>query len=259
MAISWVARQKILYLSAFLLIVLTPIFYVAWKNWPRPSCTDNKQNQKEEGVDCGGPCIPCVSKPTSLITHWSRSFKIGESKTGEGLYDMAALVENPNADYVIKSLDYQFKVYDSDNILIGQTRGNTFVNQQEMFLMFNASMNMGFRIPAKTFLELEDGYENKWEFSKKEKPSISVISKKFTNEPFARFEVNIKNNSLKDVVDLIAGGVLLDKNNNAIAASITNLDILNGDGSDKLVFTWPKPLAEAPAFDEIYMRVNLTK
>ena len=26
-----------------------------------PSCTDNIQNQLETGIDCGGPCEPCLS------------------------------------------------------------------------------------------------------------------------------------------------------------------------------------------------------
>ncbi|MDA7502199.1 M43 family zinc metalloprotease [Chitinophagales bacterium] len=31
---------------------------------PTPTCSDNIQNQGEEGVDCGGPCEACVPDPT---------------------------------------------------------------------------------------------------------------------------------------------------------------------------------------------------
>ncbi len=34
---------------------------------PFPDCFDMLQNQGEQGVDCGGPCIPCESKLTAKI------------------------------------------------------------------------------------------------------------------------------------------------------------------------------------------------
>ena len=35
---------------------------------PCPSCFDGIQNQGEEGIDCGGPCEPCVTTTTSTTT-----------------------------------------------------------------------------------------------------------------------------------------------------------------------------------------------
>ena len=29
---------------------------------PDPSCEDGIKNQKEEGIDCGGPCLPCPAE-----------------------------------------------------------------------------------------------------------------------------------------------------------------------------------------------------
>lgn len=254
MAISWVAKKKFIYLSIPVLIILIPVVFLVWQNWPRPSCVDNKQNQQEEGVDCGGPCTPCVAKPVEMVTHWVKPFKISE-----GRYDVAALMENTNANYAIKNLEYQFKVYDSSNILIGQKKGSTFVNPQEKFLIFEANIDTGLKVPARAFLDIEEGYNSKWEYVKKDKPSISIVSKKFINEPFARFEVLVKNNLPTDIDGLTAGGVLLDKNNNAFAASITSIGTLKGDSAQLITFTWPKPFLELPALDEIYLRANLTK
>lgn len=42
---------------ALSLLFFTLLVFVACK--PQPSCTDELQNQNENGVDCGGPCIPC--------------------------------------------------------------------------------------------------------------------------------------------------------------------------------------------------------
>jgi len=34
---------------------------------PIPDCYDNIQNQGEQGVDCGGPCVPCPGKMMATI------------------------------------------------------------------------------------------------------------------------------------------------------------------------------------------------
>jgi len=254
MAISWVAKKKFIYLGIPVLIILIPIVYLVWQNWPKPSCTDGKQNQQEDDVDCGGTCTPCVARPVEMVTHWVKPFKIAE-----GRYDVAALIENSNPHYAIKSLEYQFKVYDSKNILIGQKRGVTFVNPQEKFLIFEANIDTGLKIPARVFLDLEENYNKKWEYLDKEKPNISVVDKNFVNTPFARFEVLVKNNSLASVENLVASGILLDKNNNSFASSVTSIGVLKGDAEQLITFTWPEPFLEGPVFNEFYLRANLTK
>ncbi|MDQ3050707.1 MAG: DUF6252 family protein [Bacteroidota bacterium] len=32
-----------------------------------PDCYDNIQNQGEQGVDCGGPCVPCPGKVSAIV------------------------------------------------------------------------------------------------------------------------------------------------------------------------------------------------
>jgi len=34
---------------------------------PVPDCFDNIQNQGEQGIDCGGPCVPCPGKMTAMV------------------------------------------------------------------------------------------------------------------------------------------------------------------------------------------------
>jgi len=42
-----------------------------------PSCADNKQNQNEIGVDCGGRCIPCEVKGLNFSASFSYKFNLG--------------------------------------------------------------------------------------------------------------------------------------------------------------------------------------
>ena len=57
------------------------------------TCRDGKQNQEEDGVDCGGPCsLICDAQSATPIVSWVRFFKIQD-----GFYNVASFVENPNA------------------------------------------------------------------------------------------------------------------------------------------------------------------
>jgi len=42
-------------------IAITSSQIKVFKQTSKPSCSDNIQNQEEEEVDCGGPCMPCPS------------------------------------------------------------------------------------------------------------------------------------------------------------------------------------------------------
>jgi hypothetical protein len=54
------------YFSIFAGAILLVIIALAWYFWPRPTCFDKKQNGQEEGIDCGGPCIPCLGEIKSI-------------------------------------------------------------------------------------------------------------------------------------------------------------------------------------------------
>src|SRR3989344_1263580 len=96
---SWAARRRFFILLivgavavAFLTTIGIAIFYNA------PSCTDNKQNQDEAGVDCGGACsYLCIEQqlpPTVLFTK--------AIKNGDGRVDVVALIENKNSSAAAK-------------------------------------------------------------------------------------------------------------------------------------------------------------
>ncbi len=59
-----------------------------------PTCVDGKQNQNEQGVDCGGVCVNAcfVAVTTKEIQIQNVSFVAG----GENQYDVVAVVKNPN-------------------------------------------------------------------------------------------------------------------------------------------------------------------
>ena len=140
---NWAKRRQVTLFFIVLAIVAIPLVYVYIKQ-TAPSCFDKKQNQDEEGIDCGGKnCEKCLGEIRNLEVIWAKSFKV----TG-GRYEAASIVSNPNAFLGISNLRYAIKLYDADNILIAVREGITFINPGERVLIFESSIGTGERVPA---------------------------------------------------------------------------------------------------------------
>src|SRR3989344_2789665 len=141
--ISWSTRRKSIYiigiLLCFLFALLLPILFVTYK---APSCTDGLKNQGELGVDCGGPCtLLCKANALDIVVHWQRAFKVKN-----GVYNALAYIENPNLDSGVGKIFYRFKLYDSDNILIYERQGETFIPPKKIFGIFESNIMTGARV-----------------------------------------------------------------------------------------------------------------
>lgn len=214
---------------------------------PAPSCFDNKQNQKEEGVDCGGECEACVTNPKDLIIYWARPFEFSS-----GHYDMAALIENPNPFYGAKEIKYKISLYES-NILVGEREGKTYLNPREKFLIFESGISTGFRKADRAAIVFE---EINWKRFDITRPNILVSSKFFENAPNGREKVIFQNKTILPIRNLDAYAVLLDSDGNAFGASATRIERLLSEETKEVFFTWGKPYIP-PSSVEVYYRVNL--
>lgn len=233
-----------IYLALALVLVAIGgvIFYLFVK--PAPSCTDGKMNQDELGVDCGGSCPQvCPVEIQPLRVAWKRIFKVDE-----GRYDIAALVKNPNLRHGIQSVNYTFKIWDAENILLNVETGRAFVNPKEDLLVYLNRIEVGKRIPARVDFELEAPI---WQKVDRETPRLSFSGKKFVNEPTPRLSAVIRNDTPATIRELTVLALLSDGEQNALAMSSTYLPELPAGESREIVFTWPKPFVDAVAFVDL--------
>lgn len=248
--LPWRQKKQLFYFLIFTSIILAVIGGIVWYFWPEPTCFDGKQNGKEEGIDCGGPCTPCLGEVKDLSILWARPFK-----SKQGVYDVAALVENSNLFGGIPSIGYTFKLYDAANVLITSREGKTFINPGEKMIIFETNILTGSRVPARADLKFD---QQKWIYVKKEKSFLSVAKKDFINTPFPRLSVEIKNNSLFDIRNVLVAAVLYDDIGNAIGVSSTKIDSIKTESSQSADFTWPQPFDKIPASIEVFATTNLT-
>lgn len=247
---EWRIKKK---LSVFLIVAgvaAIPIFLYIYKSLPNPNCSDNKQNQSEEDVDCGGPCEQCVVAPKDIITLWTRVFELKS-----GVYEVASLIQNSNLFYGLQSVKYSFKLYDNQNVLVAVKEGETFIGPQDKFVIFATDIKTGTKKPQKADVEII--YVSKWRYIGQKMLPLVVSQKKFSNNPFASLEAKLVNSSLGAVQNIEAAAVLYDKDGNVSAASLSKIDLIEGQSSRNVVFTWPRSFTTEPVSSEIFTRTKV--
>jgi len=250
--LPWRQKRQLIYFLIFASIILAVVGGIVWYFYPKPTCFDGKQNGGEEGIDCGGPCTPCLGEVKDLSILWVRFFK-----NKEGVYDVAALVENSNPFGGIPSIGYTFTLYDAANLLIASREGKTFINPGlgEKMVIFETNIPTGSRVPVRADLKFD---QQNWKYIKREKSILSVVKKDFVNTPFPRLSAEIQNNSLFDVRDVLVAAVLYDDSDNAIGVSSTKIDLIKTESSQLANFSWPQPFDKIPASIEVFATTNLT-
>ena len=246
MSISWAAKKQLTYLL-FALVAVAGLIAAIWLNITAPSCTDGKQNQDEQGIDCGGVCAKeCLGEIKDLAILWSKPLKVAGNN-----YDAVALVENRNLFLSAKSVKYQFKFYDDRNILIASRQGEIFINPGQKFAIFENSIDVGARKPAKVFLEFQKNIN--WEIYKGENLGLVVVKKEYQDSPMPSISATLENKTLANVKGFYAVAIIYADDGNAIAASATKIGEIKGGASAEIFFTWPENFGEEYSRDEIYL------
>lgn len=241
----WATRRKLLYSSFGMLIlaaILAPLF---WYAYPAPSCFDNKQNQGEQGIDCGSPCSKiCAAATQPLRVLWTRSFFVAP-----GVASGAAFVLNPNPALGASGVSYRLRLYDDQNIMIAERRGSANIPPNAQLPIFEGGISVGNRVPSRAFLEFTS--EPEWQ-PWKSSPSFSIRNQSFDENALV-LEADIANPDVATVRNVEAVGVLYDAEDNAVGASKTIIDRIAGGGEAHVVFTWLRPFDISPVSERIYL------
>lgn len=236
---SWSTRRKFTYSSiviiALILLVLIPGFYFFYKP---PTCSDNIQNGKETGIDCGGSCVRlCQSSFLPPKIGWGGA---KFEKVADGLYNVAAYIINPNVNGAALNVPYKISLFDSDGILIIEKRGNIDLYAHRNSLAFEPSVNVDKRVPSKAIFEFTQ--PPVWFKSHDELEGLVVVDKRYS-EDFnnSSLEVEFENRTLYPYNNVIVTVILSNSDGNAVGFSRTIIDNISPKfGKEVAPFTWPK-------------------
>jgi hypothetical protein len=238
---TWAFKRQIFYTVVLLIFFSVIGFLIAYPYINKaPTCFDNKQNGIETGVDCGGACLrACIADVDKMSILWARVFRVVP-----GRYNAVAYLDNKNNNAAIHKIKYRFRFADKDNLFIGKREGETFVPAFGKFAIFEPAIDFGNSIPVYTTLEFTEAPA--WVQVPQQKVSeVKVFTRdvKLEDETTSpRLSAFVKNNSLYTIPEMSVVAILYDEKGNAISASRTYIDILNGEEEKGVTFTWPEPI-----------------
>jgi hypothetical protein len=240
-------KRKLIYLAiifAILFLVGGASAYVLFHE--EPTCFDTKQNEKEDGVDCGGPCRKlCTPLEIMPLVLWQRSFKITP-----GVYSAVAYIENRNRDAEGINVPYRFTIYDADNVMIAEREGVTYIPPGQTFAVFEPNIALGTQIPTRTEFSFDKNLI--WYNVAKKKQALEAKNIELIEEgKFPALEADIVNPGTSPYGRFQVVAILYDTNGNAFTASQTALDGLSAESSARVRFTWPLPFDQKVTKKEV--------
>ena len=253
---DWSTRRKIGCLTLVGIVVIAIVGYFGYKEFfSKPAtCFDGIQNQGELGIDCGGPCAAlCSFQARSPVVLWSRVFP-----TASGVNSVVAYVENQNPTAGVAQINYEFRVYDANNILAADPiDGTTFLGPNERTAIFESPLVTGNRVPTTAFFQFTTTPTFVKTDPKFQTPQLTSDNVNLTNVTTTpKLSADIVNDTLYDYSNIPVVAILYDKDGNAINASQTFIASIPEQTTQTVHFTWPQPFPSAVARIEIIPRVN---
>lgn len=251
MTLDWAKRMRLMIVGGiaavtFLLVagVAIAVFYKV------PTCTDQKLNQDEEGIDCGGSCLRiCTAQVASPVVLFARPLSV------LGRTDVVAYIQNPNKNAQAKNAPYSIELYGADAILITRVTGTVDIPAGKTVPLFVRAVTKG-SVVARAFVTLPtDTIVWNKTAGVYTSPEVKDASLSEGNAP--RIAARIENTTFDPFFEVRAIGVVFDAEGNVIAASETLVPVLKAQSSFPVTFTWNEPFATPAARFEVVPVVRL--
>jgi len=250
---SWSSRRRTTYLSivGFFVLLLGVGAYFLFFYEPA-QCSDGIQNGIETGVDCGGSCERlCRADLSDPVVLWSRVTEVVP-----GVYNVIAYVDNPNFSAATERIDYQFQIFDQENVVIAERTGSIALPANGVTPIFEGGIQTDNAVPVRVFFEIQQ--EGEWQESTKQLSSLSVTDRSLSEGATPKLNAVIRNTTVDEFRQVPVVAVIFDDAGNVIASSQTVVDRLPPGASAPLVFTWPQPFSRSAAQIDILPRLSVS-
>ena len=251
--LSWRLRRQLIVLLIAALPFAALGFWIFSKVVPEPSCFDNRKNQSEPEVDCGGPCAPCELKsPKPVTLFWARVVPVRENS-----YDAVAQIQNPNEVLSAAQVQYEFIIFDGF-APVATRRGTTFIFAQERTYVVESNIRT-VREPTRVEFKITNVA---WQFRQEQKPNLLVERRDYRVEQDqgrkqSVVEARILNRTVFDFKEVEVRAVILDKEENLLGSNRTVIEEMKAGSSHTVKFLWPEELRGNISSVVVEPRVNI--
>jgi hypothetical protein len=251
------SSKRNIIISIYLLVFV--VFLILIYLWlkPAPSCFDAKQNQNEEGLDCGGICAEkcALVAERDLAVQQAGFVPSGVANN----YDIFGIVSNPNQNLGSVSFNYQFVVKNAAGAVIATKNDKGFIlpGETKYLVVSNqaiqdtpATVELSLTNPQ--WVEVNDLYE---------KPQLKIVYKNYSEITsgvgFSEVTGLLKNESPLSFTTIKVEIILKDDQGQVIALNSTQMGTVQaGENRDFRVF-WPNRFTGTVANMEIQPEVNV--
>jgi hypothetical protein len=242
----------------FIYLLILASFCTLVYYWLRPkeSCFDQKMNQNEQGIDCGGIC----QKKCNLLPQFDLAVgSEGFVESGiSGKYDLFGEVSNPNNDFGSGSFSYEFNIKDSSGATLSKFSGKSFIlpGEKKYLIATNVPAET---IPGEIALVIS---EVKWEeFVNYEKPQLKIINRNYqeTNGgvDFSEAFGLLKNESPFDFSAIKINVILKDSAGKILALNSTVINTVKTGESRDFKAIWLSKFSGEVEDMELQTEVNV--
>lgn len=123
----------------FLMILFGFFISLSIDLYPKATCFDGIQNQGEEDIDCGGPCISCELKDLEIAVETIRFFPAGDYRI-----NLVAEIKNPSVNYAAR-LNYVIHIFNRFGLRVSATEGTTFILPAETKYLLAPAISAAYR------------------------------------------------------------------------------------------------------------------
>lgn len=237
--LTWARKRQIIIVSGLSILFITLLTIGLYVLLHKPAtCFDNKQNQDETGIDCGGSICSriCQADSKGLSVQWVRLFKIRD-----GVYSVVARVENPAINSIATNVPYTFNLKDANGTIVATRSGSTFIPSHSSFIVFEGTIETK-GMPETVAFQ----FDKTPDFQKSDyvQPDVVILNKELINQDSQpRLTASVKNPNVTDVKNLTLSALIYDDEGNAVQVSRTHVDVIKPGETVNAVFTWPNPIS----------------
>lgn len=219
--------------SVYVIFVLVIVGGFYWNKY-RPTCNDNVQNGKEEGVDCGTLACgqACVTPIQALAVQ-----NVQLMKTPTGDFDLAVLVYNPNSDYGTGLASYDLIITDSANNEIMRRPDTFYILPGQTKYVVEASLK-GIPDGALAQIKIKSVDWQKLNFNQ---DVTFVISREATTIEASQtiYQAVITNSTDFDFDTIDVGVIVTDNSGKIITTNTTNFQTFLSQTDRSIKVVWP--------------------
>lgn len=205
-----------------------------------PTCFDAKQNQNEQGIDCGGICTnACVEV---VVGEDFRLQEVAFVPGGNGRYDVLARITNGNDVIGASSFRYTFELRGAAGQVLGTRTGQGSILPRETKSIIEVNLETSGPPGAVTFAVGDIVWERRSDYSR---PAVGLYQQRYspitTGVGYGEASGLTVNESPDDFRSVVVRVILRDGAGKPLAFNQTRQNNIRAGESRSFQLVWPLP------------------